>query len=101
MSREDFVGQTRDVFDNKRSTVFCPADYLIVGRVLSGKGLTSMMRKVFARKMGILLRISSRLRYEGLVIIINIMTYKSKPNQALMNYLHFLQFKEASFLKFF
>jgi hypothetical protein len=61
--RKDFVCQTGDIFDHERTAVLTPADYVVVGGILSEREGTSMMRKVLARKMGIVLRISSRLRY--------------------------------------
>jgi len=60
---KDFVCQTGDIFDHERTAVLTPADYVVVGGILSEREGTSMMRKVLARKMGIVLRISSRLRY--------------------------------------
>lgn len=98
MPREDFVGQTWDVFDNKRSSILSPADYLIVGRVLSKAAATSIMRNVFARKIGIVLRISSRLRYEVLAII-SIITYKWKLIKALPIIPILNHLKKDSFLK--
>lgn len=41
---ENFICESRDIFDNKRATVFSPSDNILVLGVLGKEWSTSMMR---------------------------------------------------------
>lgn len=73
VSWENFICKSRDIFDNKRTAIFSPADDTFVLGVLDRYLSTSMMRNVLARKIGIVFNISSRLDYYDALNIILIM----------------------------
>jgi hypothetical protein len=74
VSGENLIGKSGYILDDEGAPVFRPADDVLVLCILNEKERTSMMRYVLARKMGMVFKISSRLRYyEDLIIIYLIM----------------------------
>lgn len=59
MFGKNIIGETSNIFNDKRFSVATPAHYILVGGVLNEFDSTSMMRYALARKSGILLRIYS------------------------------------------